>query len=109
MICMAIINSDGEQITLSRNDTKILIALLVGPMSGYEVASQCQQDEDSWARLSNGALRPALARLAGMSFIEVVPTNRSYKITSLGCQVLDWEVDRLGALVKLAKSRAKRL
>lgn len=100
---MATLYQDNEKFVLGRNDTKILLALLKGPSSGYQIASQCQLDDNSTTRMSNGSLRPALLRLQEMSLVSNGSNN--YQITPLGREVLQWEVDRLNRLIKLARGR----
>lgn len=104
---MATLYEDGERIVLSGHDLKILIALLVGNMTGYQIKKQSQGDSSSEFRMSSGTLYPALARLKTMAFIGQ-NKNGTFKITSLGKQVLEWEIDHLEKMVKLARERAAK-
>ena len=113
---MATTREEGERITLSKLDTSILVALLERPISGYVIARQCEADSDGVLSVSNGTLFPALKRLEEMNFIhpkgEPVAgpgkPKQVYQITSLGREVLSWEIRRLDKLVKLANVRSKK-
>ena len=113
MKSMATTLEDGERISLSRLDVRILVALLVGQQSGYEIGRQCEQDAKGAMSVGNGALFPALKHLKAMGFIHPVGARQAgpgkprqlYRITPLGHEVLSWELESLEYLVQLADTR----
>ena len=102
---------DGERISLSKLDTRVLIALLSGRMSGYEIKMACEKDL-GWP-VGNGTLFPALSRLERSHCIEEVQSatggpgrpRRTYITTATGREVLAWEVADMQTLAKLASDR----
>jgi DNA-binding PadR family transcriptional regulator len=113
---MAQVIRDGDHIILSKLDTRILVGLLRGPMSAYEIARQCEDDAQDLLKLSDGSVRPALAGLRKTMLVTTVPEHRAfrtsaahhrriYDITSLGRQALAWEIDALSLLMHWATQR----
>ncbi len=111
---MATIRDDGDRITISLLDMRILIALAAGQASGYDIARLCKDDSSAIANLSSGAIRPALTGLLKLYLIAEVEAGvalnpgkprRVYEITRLGRQVLAWELEVLTWLISLAKER----
>jgi DNA-binding PadR family transcriptional regulator len=72
----------------------------------YQIGSQCQKDAHDDRRMSNGALFPALKRLHEMCLLEKLPYGK-FRITSLGREMLVWEIDRLNRMVKLVRKRLR--
>jgi PadR family transcriptional regulator PadR len=110
---MANILQDGDKISLSRLDTLILTSLLLGPMSGYEIARRIEIDTVSELNISNGSLYPALSKLSQLGFIQLHgdpiagpgKARRNYKITRVGREVLSWERAALAKLTELIQER----
>jgi DNA-binding PadR family transcriptional regulator len=98
---MARIIESRDQIILSRNDIRVLLALLRGRMNSYQISLQIH--EDSKFQISNGALRPSLARLKAMSLIG--QKDRLYRITPLGKDLLRLELDRLDHIATIGRER----
>jgi PadR family transcriptional regulator, regulatory protein PadR len=112
MLSMATTSEGGEKVILSTFDTRILLALLIGSMTGYEIARQCELDIKEQQKASNGTIYPALKSLEQCSFVEIIDTpNRPgkkpkvYKITSIGKLVLSWKIDNLKEIIRLYKAR----
>ncbi len=118
---MATTFEDGERIRLSLMEVRILSCLLMGQMTGYEIARQCEADEadPGWrVKVSSGTIYPALRRLVTHNFVEVIASNpikqtsrlsNLYRVTSTGNLVLGWEVDRLEKITSLAQDRLKNV
>lgn len=102
---------DGEIIQLSRLDVQILVALLTGPMGGYEIARQCELDSGREDQISNGSLYRTLNRLKQFHLISEVEAHtrsrdlKKYKITSIGQQSLTWEITTMHRIVSWAHKR----
>lgn len=108
---MASTRLDGEVITLSRLDSRVLTALLLGPMNSYEIARQCEKDASSNnGNISNGGIQYSLKSLQLSRYIEKIDSlasrsGHAYRITSTGQMLLEWEIKHLTRLVRLAQKR----
>lgn len=107
---MATTLEDGEYIKLSIMDQRVLLALLEGQMGSYEIGRQCQKD--SGMPVTHGTLYPSLKRLEQFSFVTKSASSGKnsylYKITSMGRQVLEWEIESMKRMVKLYNDRSKK-
>jgi DNA-binding PadR family transcriptional regulator len=101
---MATLLDEGDRFSLTKLDIRILVALLKGQASGYEVARRCEEDAgDGTVHISNGTIQPALKSLTGLMLIKEQAgrtdgpgkPSRTFKITTVGRQVLDWESDAM--------------
>ena len=102
---------------LSPLELRILNALLIGQMTGYEVASQCLKDGETEA-ISHGTLYPALKRLAAILLIEEAASlsllvgpgkpRKAYRITSFGRETLGWQLQAWQRLIDQARDRTHR-
>lgn len=101
---MTKILQDGQYIRIPPLEVRILIALLSTPLNSYGVGRRCDADLDNSTRVSNGSLLPALKNLI---LLHAVNKDASgvFNITSLGRQVLKWELARYQKLIQLAKIR----
>jgi DNA-binding PadR family transcriptional regulator len=95
---MVTILDDGDRINISMTDARILVALLAGPMSGYEIARQCEKDGEKGdrhrQRVSNGLIYRSIKKLIECHLIEVAEVNDAprrpgaktsvYRITDVG-------------------------
>lgn len=107
---MATTLDDGEFIKISGMDTRILLALLKGPMGSYEIGRQCEKD--TGLPVTHGTLYPSLKRLERMYFVNKAAGSGKnahvYRISSLGRQVLEWEIGSMKRMTKLFTERTKK-
>ena len=94
----------------------ILLSLSQGPKHGYAIMKAVHQMSDGRISFSTGTLYGALKRLLDQGWIvrigEARPDERDdprrsrkeYELTPLGIKVIEAEVSRMNALVKLAVS-----
>ena len=96
----------------------ILLALADADLHGLGIARAVQELSDGQTRLWPASLYGTLDELAESGWIEELddprerPADESekkrfYRLTRTGHRMLAAETDRLGALVKIAKSRLK--
>lgn len=108
---MVAIKREGESYRLSRQDLRILTALLASPMNGYQLARQCEDDAgELHGDVSIGGVQYALKRLVKFKFVAQAKDEQSrsgyvYKITPTGRTILDWEMVTLKHLLDLAAKR----
>jgi DNA-binding PadR family transcriptional regulator len=107
---MATVHEDGDRIKLSSLDARVLLSLMEGAMGSYEIGVQCEKD--TGAPVTHGSLFPAIKRLEKMHFISKSAGNQKnshvYKITSVGRQVLEWEMQSMKHMTKLFTERSKK-
>ncbi len=93
----------------------ILLSLAPAPRHGYSIMKDVRQLSLERVVLSTGTLYSALKRLLDQGWIERTPepegnTNgrerKAYRLTALGQQILQAEVQRLHGLVSAAHGRA---
>lgn len=101
---------DGEYIVLSKLDLRVLIALLKGPMSKYEIGRQCESDGRKDVRISNNPLYSSIKSLENMGLVGRMESVSSktgflFKITDTGRMILSWEEDNMKHQMKLIKER----
>lgn len=92
-----------------------MIALLKGRMNKYYLGQQWMFDNREEYKMSNGTLYPALKRLIAMHLViestaEIDKSNSGpeYEVTSIGREVLSWELMRLQDQINLGKERYRK-
>jgi DNA-binding PadR family transcriptional regulator len=106
-------NDNDDRIRLTELERVLLIALLKGKMTKYELARQMEEDNDEYVRFSNGTIYPALKRMisAGMvgeldAIVRQKPGN-VYTITSIGKEFLSYSILELQEQIQRAKERSR--
>lgn len=102
----------SEPTPLSEPTFFILLSLRVGPRHGYAILKEVAELSGGRVRLSSGTLYGALKRLLEFGWIARViqddaPPARVtaiYELTERGAQVLSAEIDRLGAMLRAART-----
>lgn len=90
----------------------VLLALAGGERHGYAILKDVQQQSGSRLRFGPGTIYGTLQRLMEAGWVEEVaaPTpaaderRRYYRLTRSGREALKDEVDRLGALIAIARA-----
>ncbi|HEY4216512.1 MAG TPA: PadR family transcriptional regulator [Gemmatimonadaceae bacterium] len=107
------------QLPLTAAVLHILLALTEGERHGYAIAQQIEEATDGEMRLGPGTLYGSIQRMLAASLIdEAAPPRRRrasdederrryYRMTPFGRRVLELELRRLAAVVRIA--RGKRL
>ena len=93
----------------------VLLALAAGDRHGYAILKEVQRQSESRLRVGPGTIYGTLQRLMEAGWVEEVDAAQSvtdarrryYRLTRGGREALKAEVDRLGAL--LAVARAHRI
>jgi DNA-binding PadR family transcriptional regulator len=104
---------ESDSIKLSQLDLRILVALMAGKMTGYEVGRQCEQDLGDESRLHNNPLYKALDSLVKMELVEASKSratgnkSRLYVIKPLGRQIVAHKLMEMQNLIGLARERSK--
>ncbi len=115
MIGMVAVYEDGDRINLSPTDVRALVALLLGPMTGYEIARQCDKDGGSGYKISNGSIYRSLRSLEDSCLIEAIETNQAkrpglkskvYRLNEAGKGMLETHLRGWQELIKLRGERA---
>lgn len=108
-------NDDRYRLRLTETERVLLIALLKGRMNKYFLGQQWLLDSREEYRISNGTLYPAIKRLKAMSLIEEYKgevekssSGPEFEVTSIGREVLSWELMRLQDQINLGKERFGR-
>lgn len=93
----------------------ILLALAGGERHGYAIAQEVEETTDRQVRMGPGTLYGSIQRMLASSLIEdAAPRKRAaddderrryYRLTTFGRRVLQLELERLAAVVRLARSR----
>jgi DNA-binding PadR family transcriptional regulator len=89
----------------------ILLSLSDGPLHGYAIAQQVESLTHDHVRMGPGTLYGSLQRMIDDALVEPAAAKpseqrrRNYKLTPLGRRVLALELQRLDAVVTLAKAR----
>jgi DNA-binding PadR family transcriptional regulator len=104
-----------DRVRLTENERMLLISLLKGRMNKYFLSQQWMLDNEESSRMSSGTLYPAILRLKAMGFIyeyeveaEKATAGNEYEVTSLGREVLSWELMRLQDQINLGKERYRK-
>jgi DNA-binding PadR family transcriptional regulator len=90
----------------------VLLALAGGERHGYAILKDVQQQSGSRLRFGPGTIYGTLQRLMEAGWVEEVPAptpaaderRRYYRLTRSGREALRDEVDRLGALIAVARA-----
>ncbi|MEO7617803.1 MAG: helix-turn-helix transcriptional regulator [Candidatus Saccharibacteria bacterium] len=84
-------------------------------MNKYYLGQQWMLDNEEVSRISNGTLYPAIMRLKAMGFIheyeveaEKATSGSEYEVTSIGREVLSWELMRLQDQINRGKERYRK-
>ena len=103
--------------TVTPSILHILFALGDGPLHGYAIMREIERISDGKVRMGPGTLYGAVKKLLASGWIEEVEGRRGsgkdderrryYRLTGLGARILNSEVSRMRALLRLA--RGKRL
>jgi DNA-binding PadR family transcriptional regulator len=93
----------------------ILLALADGERHGYAIAQEVEATTDGQLRMGPGTLYGSIQRMLAASLIEdAIPRKRAaddderrryYRMTAFGRRVLQLELERLAAVVHLARAR----
>lgn len=110
---MANVLEDGDKIVLSALDARVSLSLLRGLMNAYEIARQCEKDAgDASGTLSYAGVKYSIKSLERLHMVQAVANSyrdnkprQNYKITQLGRQVLEWHMNGLSRMLKLAHDR----
>jgi DNA-binding PadR family transcriptional regulator len=111
---MATLYAEGDHYSITKIDIQLLIALLLKPMNGYELARQCEVDrKDSNRTMNIGAVQYSLKGMLTLMLIKEQPgrqngpgkPSRIYKITAIGRQILTWEVSVMKNQLSLIDER----
>jgi DNA-binding PadR family transcriptional regulator len=89
----------------------VLLALAGGERHGYAILKDVQRQSDSQLRFGPGTIYGTLQRLMEAGWVVEVktpadvsdPRRRYYKLTRAGRDALKEEVDRLGAVLNVAR------
>lgn len=104
-----------SQLPLTPVVLHILLALAGGERHGYAIAQEVEAMTNDQVRMGPGTLYGSIQRMLAASLIEDVPNHkragddderrRYYRMTVFGRRVLEMELERLAAVVRLARSR----
>ena len=100
-----------EMLPLTEPVVLILVSLAAEPRHGYSILKDVEQMSDGRVCLSTGTLYGALRRLLDDNWIQRVEqkdTSRgkqAYRLTARGRRNLQFEVDRMKQLTRLANLR----
>jgi DNA-binding PadR family transcriptional regulator len=97
----------------------ILLALSDGERHGYAIAQEIQESTQGQIRMGPGTLYGSIQRMLTSAVIEEAPARRRatnadesddarrryYRMTAFGRRVLELELDRLNAVVRLARRK----
>jgi len=109
-------NAFNDNLPLSETTVLIMLCMAPEPRHGYGIMKDVEVLSQSRIRLSTGTLYGALKRLLDQGWIErvagqpeAVPgpgrPRKTYALTEPGRRVLDAEVERMKALVVVARQR----
>ena len=108
-------DDDRYRIRLSETERVLMVTLLKGRMNKYFLSKQWMFDNREESRMSSGTIYPAIKRLIAMHLIvesteEVEKANSGpeYEVTSIGREVLSWELMRLQDQINLGKERYRK-
>jgi predicted transcriptional regulator len=110
---MVTFSETKDRMKLSSQEYEILAALLAGPLSGYEIARQCEVDRGlEKGSVSNNGIQYSLKSLLQYYCVHKVDsaTSRSgyyYQITDLGTMVIEGELRRLKQWARQVEDRRR--
>jgi DNA-binding PadR family transcriptional regulator len=111
---MSVRRFNDDVIDLTLREISILTAASGRPLDGMDIARSCAEFEQNGGLMSLGTLYPALRRLYKMGFLDEVELRgtvgpgkprRLYVLSGTGRMMLEWELDRLGAVVRVGQER----
>lgn len=101
-------------IPLTPRTFHILLALVPGPLNGYQIMGAVEENSHGRAPIGPGTLYESLHRLTGRRLIEEVTGSegagpdgrgqRFFRLTPLGTRVVRAEAERLAGDVRLARA-----
>jgi DNA-binding PadR family transcriptional regulator len=105
-----------SQLPLTPVVLHILLALADGEQHGYAIAQEIEDTTDGHVRMGPGTLYGSIQRMLGAGLIEEARSPRSaaddddarrryYRATSFGRRVLALELERLAAVVRVARQK----
>src|SRR4051794_26518118 len=104
-----------SQLPLTPAVLHILLALAERERHGYAIAQDVESATDGQMRMGPGTLYGSMQRMLTASLIEEAPRRkraesdderrRYYRITSFGGRVMELELERLDAVVALARDK----
>ena len=108
-----------SQLPLTPVVLHILLALSDGERHGYAIAQEIESTTRGQIRMGPGTLYGSIQRMLASALIEEAPSRRRasaveetddarrryYRMTGFGRRVLELEVERLNAVVQLARQK----
>ena len=108
-----------SQLPLTPVVLHILLALSDGERHGYAIAQEIEETTRGQVRMGPGTLYGSIQRMLASAVIEEAPARRRatdanenddarrryYRMTAFGRRVLEFELDRLNAVVQLARQK----
>lgn len=108
-----------SQLPLTPVVLHILLALSEGERHGYAIAQEIEETTHGQIRMGPGTLYGSIQRMLASTVIEEAPARRRatdanenddarrryYRMTAFGRRVLELELDRLNAVVQLARQK----
>jgi len=105
----------SAQLPLTPVVLHILLILAEGERHGYAIAQEVEAITNGQMRMGPGTLYGSIQRMLASSLIDEAPhrkragddddRRRYYRVTPFGRRVLELELERLAAVVRLARSR----
>jgi DNA-binding PadR family transcriptional regulator len=106
-----------SQLPLTPVVLHILLALAEGERHGYAIAQDVEDATQGQVRMGPGTLYGSIQRMLTSALIEEAPARRRaddgeddarrryYRVTAYGRRVLELELERLNAIVRLARHK----
>ena len=108
-----------SQLPLTPVVLHILLALSDGERHGYAIAQEIEETTRGQVRMGPGTLYGSIQRMLASTVIEEAPARRRatdanenddarrryYRMTAFGRRVLEFDLDRLNAVVQLARQK----
>jgi DNA-binding PadR family transcriptional regulator len=104
-----------SQLPLTPVVLHILLALSEGERHGYAIAQDIEATTEGHVRMGPGTLYGSIQRMMASSLIEEArrastaedgdARRRYYRLTAFGRRVLELELERLNAIVRLARQK----
>jgi DNA-binding PadR family transcriptional regulator len=107
-------NDPGAHLPLHPNDFQILFSLVNGPLHGYGIVKEVEQQSEGRIRIDPANLYRSIKRMAASALVEPVEARaargepdrrRYYRITPFGLAVVKLEAARLASIVSAARAR----
>lgn len=109
-----------SQLPLTPVVLHILLALTDGERHGYAIAQEIEEATQGQIRMGPGTLYGSIQRMLASAVIEEAPARRRgadeaddarrryYRMTAFGRRVLELELERLNAVVRLARQKQQK-